>query len=286
MYRVTYELFGNKQAPVYPTNVCKPQLPAVFLNFFKSKIESIHDNLKPIPDTCLSEMPFKGKPLDSFEIITEQEVREIILKSPTKSCELDSLPTFLLKECIDDVIGYITDLINVSLTSGSVSDIFKRAIIRPSIKKTGLDQNDLKSYRPVSNLNFLSKILEKVVLKQLLIHLELNGLQSVFQSAYKKFHSTETALLRVFDDLINGIDAGNIGFLNLLDLSAAFDTIDHDILLNRLKISFGITGAAHDWFKSYLKGRQQWVKVENAITSTKRPQKQQLFWHLVLVTKI
>ena len=104
--------------------------------------------------------------------------------------------------------------------------------------------------------------MEKIVLKQLLCHLETNGLQEVFQSAYKKYHSTETALLRVYNDIINGIDQGNICFLNLLDLSAAFDTIDHNILLNRLHTSFGISGTALDWFRSYLADRTQYVKVE------------------------
>ena len=266
LYRVRNELFGNKHQPVYPSNITRPQLPAAFLTFFRAKVENIRGSLEPTLNPSSTELPFTGMPFDKFREVTEQDVAEIILKSPTKSCDLDPLPTYLLKDCINDVITYITEFVNASLAAGSVDSILKRAIIRPSIKKAGLDQNELKNYRPVSNLTFLSKVLEKIVLKQLLVHLESNGLQNVFQSAYKKFHSTETALLKVFDDLINGIDTGSIGFLNLLDLSAAFDTIDHGILLNRLQTSFGMGGTVIDWFKSYLSGRQQWVKVEQFLS--------------------
>ena len=138
----------------------------------------------------------------------------------------------------------------------------KRSIVRPLLKKIGADPNDLKNYRPVSNLTFVSKVLEKVVLKQILEHIELNDLQAVFQSAYKKYHSTETALLKVFTDFLDSFDDGKIGFLNLLDLSAAFDTIDHEILLERLENCFGIKGVALDWIKSYLSDRSYVVKVD------------------------
>ena len=174
----------------------------------------------------------------------------------------------MLKECISDIIPHITHLINHSLSSGTVPECFKESVINPLLKKFGLDGNQLKNYRPVSNLSFLSKILEKVVLKQFLAHIGCNGLEDLFQSAYKKHHSTETALLRVFNDLLNSIDAGNICILNLLDLSAAFDTIDHDILLNRLKSSLGISGTALTWFESYLTGRKQKVKVNEFYSDT------------------
>ena len=195
--------------------------------------------------------------------VKEADIIKIINESPSKSCELDSLPTPLLKECISEIIPHITHFINSSLSSGTVSDCFKESLVNPLLKKFGLDNNQLNNYRPVSNLTFLSKILEKVVLKQLLNHMNLNGLEEIFQSAYKKGHSTETALLRVFNDILNGIDTGNICILNLLDLSAAFDTIDHDILLKRLQTSFGISGSALSWFQSYLSGRKQRVKVND-----------------------
>ena len=101
-----------------------------------------------------------------------------------------------------------------------------------------MDPNVLKNFRPVSNLPFLSKILEDIVLKRLLVHLDSNELNELYQSAYKKFHSTETALLKVFNDIACKLDDKKVVLLSLLDLSAAFDTIDHTILLNRLNNFF------------------------------------------------
>ena len=99
-------------------------------------------------------------------------------------------------------------------------------------------------------------------------HIIKNNLRQKFQSAYRMFHSTETALLRVFNDLINALDNGNVCVLTLLDLSAAFDTIDHDILLSRLETSFGISGSVHAWFKSYLSNRTNRVKVGDNYSET------------------
>ena len=114
----------------------------------------------------------------------------------------------------------------------------------------------MKNYRPISNLPFLSKILEKVVLHKLLSHLQENNLSNPFQSAYRAGHSTETVLLRIVNDILSALDNDNISVLLLLDLvldlSAAFDTIDHQILLSRLNSVFGIQSTALQWFQSYL----------------------------------
>ena len=96
--------------------------------------------------------------------------------------------------------------------------------------------------------------------------MNINNLNEVFQSAYKKYHSTETALLRVFNDILCDLDNRNVTLLALLDLSAAFDTLDHSILLKRLEMSFGIKGSALSWFESYLVSRSQSVQI-NKTTS-------------------
>ena len=115
----------------------------------------------------------------------------------------------------------------------------------------------------MSNLPFISKILEKVVLTQLQKHLSENDLLEIRQSAYRKNHSTETALLSVVDGLLRNADDRLVSVLALLDLSAAFDTLDHPILLQRLETTFGISGSVLHWFASYLEGREQSVKVDN-----------------------
>ncbi len=136
------------------------------------------------------------------------------------------------------------------------------------MKKPSLDKNLLKNYRPISNLPFLSKILEKVVFHKLLSHLQENNLSNPFKSAYRAGHSTETVLLRIVNDILSALDSDNISVLLLLDLlldlSAAFDTIDHQILLSRLNSVFGIQSTALQWFQSYLSDRYQSTSVNNS----------------------
>ena len=153
------------------------------------------------------------------------------------------------------VFGYSTPN-HDSLKSGVFPSIYKSAIVTPLLKKPSLDPNDLKNYRPVSNLSFMSKFLEKIV-SQLMSHLNRHKLFSSFQSAYRLGHSTETALLKVVNDLPLAMDEGKLSVLVLLDLSAAFDTLDHGILLHRLQHVFSIQGTVLSWFRSYLTKRFQ-----------------------------
>ena len=162
--------------------------------------------------------------MDQFAPTTTSEVRTIILKSTNASCDLDPFPTRLLKQCIDDLIVPITAIINLSMREGVVPPDFKQALVTPLIKKKTLCRNEFKNYRPISNLSFLSKILEKIVAKRLNAHIEEHLLSNHVQSAYKRFHSTETALLKIHNDIICNMDNGKVTALTLLDLSAAFDT--------------------------------------------------------------
>ena len=167
---------------------------------------------------------------------------------------------------IDYKISIITNIINLSLTTGIVPDHFKQAVVTPLLKKPGLDSECFKNYRPISNLPFLSKLLERVVLSQLQDHLSANGLLDMYQSVYKKDHSTETALLHVTNTLLMNADMKYVSVLSLLDLSAAFDTIDHEILLKRLHVSFGISGTVLKWFSSYLSNRYQCVAIQQVLS--------------------
>jgi len=171
-----------------------------------------------------------------------------------------------LKSASTNVLPFIVNLINSSLISGTVPNCLKQAIVRPLLKKPGLDTNELSNYRPVSNLPFIGKLLEKVVLSQIHNYLSQYDLYTKFQSAYRQYHSTETALLRVHNDILTSIDRKEEVILVLLDLSAALDTIDHSILLNRLETRYGIKGLALNWFKSYLEGRSQSVCVDNILS--------------------
>ena len=118
-------------------------------------------------------------------------------------------------------------------------------------------------YRPLSNLCFIAKILEKLVLSQVSAHLNSHNLHNTCQSAYRPGHSTETALLKVVNDLFLSLIKGIISVLALLDFSSAFDTIDHPIFVHRLHTDFGFTDAVLQWFSSYLTDRTHYVSLSN-----------------------
>jgi len=268
--RVAKELMGDKTSVILPQHSSAKVLAEQFCSFFGQKIRAIREELDSVSlpssstsATMVDEDGFNGQELCVFQPASQDEIRKLISHAPTKSCELDPLPTWLLKTCIDELVPVITSVVNSSLISGVVPLDFKSAIVRPLLKKTGLDTENLKNYRPVSNLAFLSKILEKVVANRLDGHLNRNNLNCERQSAYKKFHSTETALLRVHADIAEAIDGGLSCVLVLLDLSAAFDTLDHTILLQRLQTFFGIRGTALAWFQSYLSQRTQEVVISD-----------------------
>ncbi len=202
----------------------------------------------------------------SFSTIGEEELYKLVKSSKPTTCMLDSIPSKLLKVLLPEVIYPLLAVINSSLSLGYVPKTFKLAVIKPLTKKTQLDPKDLVNYRPISNLPFLSKILEKVISSQLYSFLEKNGICEEFQSGFRPYHSTETALIRVTNDLLLSSNRGCISLLVLLDLSAAFDTIDHNILLNGLEHFVGISGSALAWFKSYLSDRHQFVAVNEEVS--------------------
>ena len=170
----------------------------------------------------------------------------------------------LLYENLDILVPTITNIINTSLT---VPRDLKTVVVKPLLTKPSLDKNLLKNYRPISNLPFLSRILEKVVLHKLLSNLQESNLSNPFQSAYRAGHSTETVLLHIVNDILSALDNDNISVLLLLDLSAAFDTVDHQILLSSLNSVFGIQYTALQWFHSYLSDRYYSTSVNNSSSS-------------------
>ena len=142
--------------------------------------------------------------------------------------------------------------------------------MKPLLKKTGLDQDNLSNYRPISNLNTISKIIERLFLSRLRIHIAATGNFNSKQSGFRTNHSTETALQSILNDVYRAIDAKKLTLLVALDISAAFDALEHNILLRRLQYTFGISGPALNWIGLYLSGRSQFVKIDNS-TSEKFP---------------
>ena len=173
-------------------------------------------------------------------------------------------------ECLDDILPTLTHFIDTLILSGQFPTNMKTAIVKPLLKMF-FRYKQIGNYRPVSNLSFISNFFEKVVLQQLLDYLNHHNLLCTYQSAYRPHHSTETLLLITANDILLGVDKRHISLLTLLDLSSAFDTIDHNILFSRLNYLYGIFGTCLSWFRSYLSNRRQSFAIANRISSTKEP---------------
>ena len=168
--------------------------------------------------------------LSQFQLVIEDTLHEVIMKCPSKSCSLDPMPTWLVKQHLPVLMPILTKIVNSSLLSGSFPSGLCRAIITSILKKASLDKNTLGNYCPVSNLPFVDKLTEKVVSVQVSDY----GLSDPYQSAYTKAHSKETALACVQNDNLRAIDNQKAVFLLMLDFSAVFNTVDHTILLEQL----------------------------------------------------
>ena len=161
-------------------------------------------------------------------------------------------------------VPVLTRIVNLSIESSTVPKVMKHAVVTPLLKKTGLDPDSLSNYRPISNLSFISKLLERIIASQIRQYMVTNYIFDVFQSAYRPAHSCETALVRIQNDILVSLDNRKSVILVLLDLSAAFDTVDHPLLLDQL-YRIGIRGNAHRWMKSYLSERTQLVRLVNTL---------------------
>jgi len=227
--------------------------------FFDDKVAGVRASTNDAPPPSYSTAPPNCRLLH-FRPLTMEDVVAAVRALPDKQCLSDPLPARVLKDNVDMLAPFLVELFNQSLALGVVPDIFKAAYITPLLKKSDADPTDAKFYRPISNLSILSKLLERLVARQLLDFLTTARLLPDLQSAYRAYHSTETAMLKVLSDILLAVDSGNLAILALLDLSAAFDTVDHTILLRRLDVSYGLGGSVHRWFTSYLHGRTQFVR--------------------------
>ena len=269
LYQMVNKVLDRNQSkvlPDYTDNI--QQLAADFNEYYIAKIEKIREGIPASCHNASVENQDKGiTPLFEFESASQQEIEAIIMESGIKCSPADILPQELYKENITCLLPVITELVNLSLSSGTMDGV-KLGNIIPLIKDDKLDSNNLKNYRPVTNLTFLGKLIERVVLKRLESHLATNNLNCADQFAYKKHHSTETLLIKLTNDLLIAADEKSATVVMLLDLSAAFDTVDHDILLRILRNEIGVKGCALSWFSSFLKGRSQCIRLGRTTSET------------------
>ncbi|XP_048735849.2 uncharacterized protein LOC125651324 [Ostrea edulis] len=243
-----------------------------FVQFFYSKVQKIKQGIdvSDLHDNTAS--PNLDRPvhdLGSFKIQTQKVVDKVIRSCANKTCSLDAIPTALLKNStvLSMMLLTITELENISLSTGVFPNELKRALVTPRLKKFRLDMRTFSNCRPDSNIPFINKVIERVVAQQLNSDLTRNGLHDDLQSAYKTGTSIETAILRIKIVVEAVLDEGDAMLLVLLDLSAAFDTIDHTLLLEILREEVGLTDTALRWVQSYLSGRIQAVKINSSVSS-------------------
>ncbi|XP_033104339.1 uncharacterized protein LOC117106926 [Anneissia japonica] len=239
LFNIINNLLHHSKYTVPPSSVSNQALAHKFSVFFENKIQNIRSSFAQNhlsdatgdSNVIGAEEIARSILLSEFDPASEVEISDIVRSSPLKSCRLDPIPTSLIKSCHDTLVPIITNIVNKSLENG-----------------------------------FLGKIIEKVVSKRLLAHVKEHTLLDSLQSAYKAHHSTETALLRVSNDILCAMDDGKLTALVLLDLSAAFDTVDHNVLLRRLSTHIGVEGLALEWCRSYLTNRRQHVCIGDAFS--------------------
>ena len=283
LYKSVNKLIGKATTASLPACADLNTLRNDFKDYFTNKIElcrqqtrnhtssnDIHDEQYDTTDT--SNTNPRIATFSVFEKVNENDIIDLVTSMNNSTCHLDPLPTIFLKASLKELLPVLTYIVNESLQSGQFPSVLKHALIKPTLKKYNLDPDALKkynldpdalkNYRPVSNLTFLSKLIEKAALKQLNVHLDYHGLYNSYQSAYRSNHSCETAMVKIMDDMYEHIAKDESIVLLLLDLSSAFDTIDHSILLEKLSTSYGIKGDVHKWISSYLSERSFEVFVE------------------------
>ena len=247
----------------YPDHSSPLALANEFGEFFIMKIDKIRNALDQLEVPSIEPIrePITDQhKLTSFQQLQLTDIHKLIKRAPNKQCASDPIPTWMLKECTDIIAPFITNMINMSLEIGYFPSEWKNALVTPLLKKQGLELI-FPNFRPVSNLPFVSKLAERVCVEQLTQHMEQNHPLPSHQSAYRACHSTETALIKVHSDILLSMDTQKVTLLVMLDLSAAFDTIDHHILLETLEFEAGVCDTALHWFISYLNDRTQQVQV-------------------------
>ena len=201
-----------------------------------------------------------------FKAVTDEDVLKIISEIlPKNSSGYDNLTSKALKQFAPIIHPAIRLLINQSLFTGIFPQNLKHAIVAPIYKGKNSDPKEFVNYRPISLLPTLSKVIEKVVQKQLYLYMNDNNLFTDSQYGFRTNHSTEHAAVEFVDRIAQKLDEGEVPFTIFIDLSKAFDTLDHTILLRKLQY-YGIRGTALTWFKSYLTGRTQSVKFNDVIS--------------------
>ena len=239
-------------------------------SFFLEKVADLRQNIPESnsdPLARLKEVMEDRQCTFSCSPVTQEEVMKVIksLKN-SKSTGIDHIDTFVIKLVAPDIVGPLTHIVNMSIAKSTFPTPWKHAKVVPLLKKG--DPLIPKNYRPVALLPIFSKILERIIFNQLVTYLESNRLLHPNHHGSRSGHSTSTALIQMYDTWVDEVDNGNMVGVMMVDLSAAFDMVDHSILLQKLQ-QFGLDDKAISWMNSYLTKRQQSVFVDGCLSPPK-----------------
>ena len=243
------------------------KIAAEMNNFFIGKVKMLQRKLpEPVGDPlqCLRNLMAGSTAQFQLNPVFPDEVLKVVkgLKS-TKSTGLDNIDVQIVKMILIYILPALTHVINLSLSAAKFPAEWKKAKVIPLLKKG--DPLCPSNYRPVALLPILSKVLEKVVFKQVLEYVEQNGILHPSHHGSRPHHSTSTAVIEMYSSWVDAIEAGEMAGVVMLDLSAAFDLVDHDLLLQKLCL-MGFSEGTLAWFKSYLGNRQQCVQIDGHVS--------------------
>lgn len=235
------------------------------LNTHFSKPPLVLDNVtKSITLHNLASLPLPQCVSFQFKPVTECDINKHVFAISSPASGNDGICSKMITLILSELLPILSHIFNFSLTSSTFPTIWKNAHIVPLPKKTC--PSTPSDCRPISILPFLAKVLEHIVNKQLNDYLLFNNLLSPYQSGFRRGHSTATTLIKVTDDIRRAMDDRKLTVLLLLDFSNAFNSIDFDILLGIL-LSLNISSNVVDWFRSYLVGRSQRVRVKDLFSN-------------------
>ncbi|XP_066016040.1 uncharacterized protein [Pocillopora verrucosa] len=236
LFNTVNKLLHKRVPAEYPSGCASDgDLANKFIDFFSEKITVLRNSLDSTSDIVVeSDGIVHQCALSCFKSVTSSDVSELLSKMTIKSCPLDPVPASVLKQCTSGLLPVMTQIVNQSLCLAVFPDCFKLALLNPLLKKPTLDVEVFSNFRPISNLTFMSKLTEKVVASQLINHISSNGLDEILQSAYKQFHSTETALVQVFNDIILDVDRNKTV---ILLVESCVRDIDRWMSCNKLKLN-------------------------------------------------
>ena len=235
--------------------------------FFINKIELIQQNLPASmsdPLACLKGI-MQHQYSFSLKTVHPETVEKIVMSlKNSKSAGLDNLDTQIVKISLPYILPALTHIINLSVVSGCFPSKWKAGKIIPLYKKD--DPLNPKNYRPVAILPVLSKVLERVAFIQISQFMEQNRLIHPNHHGFRAAHSTVTSLIQMYDGWVDAIENNRFTGVCFLDLSAAFDIVNHSLLLQKLKL-YGFNDSSLMWIKSYLEGRYQSVYIEGKLST-------------------